>query len=225
MASLGPALAWLEAAVVRPFADFLSRPAWLAILLVIALYKYGDALLGVMANPFYLEIGFSKTEIAAVSKVFGLAMTLVGVGLGGVLVARLGILRALLVGGVLQAASNLVYAWQAHVGHSLPWLAVTIGVENLTGGVGTAAFVAYLSSLCSVAYTATQYALLSSLMAAARTFFAAGGGWLADRLDWVSYFLLTTLAALPGLVLLRWLMGVYRVEAERPAAVAGLAAE
>jgi PAT family beta-lactamase induction signal transducer AmpG len=179
------------------------------ILFFVAFYKYGDALLGVMANPFYLEIGFSKAEIGAVSKGFGFLMTMLGAALGGILVARIGIMRALLWGGVLQAASNLVFAWQAHVGDSIPWLIFTISVENLTGGIGTTAFVAYLSSLCNVAYTATQYALLSSLMSFARNFFAAGGGWLADQVSWINYFLMTTAAAIPGLLLLLWLMRLY----------------
>lgn len=192
--------------VIGPLADFFRRPHALAILLFVGLYKYGDALLGVMANPFYLEMGFSKIEIGEVSKVFGMAMTIAGGLLGGVLVARLGILRMLLWGGIAQALSNLVFAVQAMVGHSLPMLAVTIGIEGLTTGIGTTAFVAYLSSLCSVAYTATQYALLSSLMAFARTILASGGGWLAERLDWVSYFVVTTAAAVPGLLLLAWLM-------------------
>jgi len=216
----GPVLgasAWIYAAVVCPFAEFMSRRGWVAVLLFVALYKYGDALLGVMANPFYLEMGFSKTEIGAVSKGFGLAMTLVGAALGGVLVARYGILRALLVCGVLQAASNLVFALQAWVGYSMPMLMVTIASENLSGGMGTTAFVAYLSSLTNVAYTATQYALLSSLMAFARTLFASGGGWLADQMDWVSFFLVTTLAALPGLVLLIWMLRTFPAESGRRA--------
>ena len=211
----GPVLgasAWIYAAAVCPFAEFMSRRGWIPVLLFVALYKYGDALLGVMANPFYLEIGFSKTEIGAVSKGFGLAMTLVGAALGGVLVARYGILRALLVCGVLQAASNLVFALQAWVGYSMPMLMVTIASENLSGGMGTTAFVAYLSSLTNVAYTATQYALLSSLMAFARTLFASGGGWLADQMDWISFFLVTTLAALPGLALLIWMLRTFPVE-------------
>lgn len=217
----GPVLgasAWIYAAVVCPFAEFMTRRGWVAVLLFVALYKYGDALLGVMANPFYLEMGFSKTEIGAVSKGFGLAMTLVGAMLGGVLVARYGILRALLVCGVLQAASNLVFALQAWVGYSMPMLMVTIASENLSGGMGTTAFVAYLSSLTNVAYTATQYALLSSLMAFARTLFASGGGWLADQMDWVSFFLATTLAALPGLALLIWMLRTFPAESRRQAA-------
>lgn len=200
-------LHWMYEAVVCPFAEFMMRPGWILILFFVAFYKYGDALLGNMAVPFYLDIGFSKSEIGVVSKGFGLAMTLVGAGLGGVLVARYGILKALLFAGILQAVSNLVFVGQAWVGYSLPMLATTISIENLTGGMGTTAFVAYLSSLCNVAYTATQYALLSSLTAFARTFFAAGGGWLADQTEhWVLYFILTTIAALPGLLLLVWMI-------------------
>jgi PAT family beta-lactamase induction signal transducer AmpG len=207
--------AWIYAAVVCPFAEFMSRRGWIPVLLFVALYKYGDALLGVMAIPFYLEMGFSKTEIGAISKGFGLAMTLIGAGLGGLMVARYGILRALLVCGVLQAASNLVFAVQAWVGYSVPMLMVTIATENLSGGMGTTAFVAYLSSLTNVAYTATQYALLSSLMAFARTIFASGSGWLADQMDWVGFFLVTTLAALPGLILLIWMLRTFPAESQR----------
>jgi PAT family beta-lactamase induction signal transducer AmpG len=200
------AMAWGYGAVLCPFLDFMRRPGWVVVLLFVASYKYGDALLGVMAGPFYVQTGFSLTEIGLVTKGFGLAMTLVGAGLGGVMVARYGVLKALLICGVLQAASNLVFVVQAWVGYSMPMLMVTISVENLTGGMGTTAFVAYLSSLCNVAYTATQYALLSSMTAAARTFFASGGGWLADRVDWIEYFAVTTLAAVPGLVLLLWMI-------------------
>lgn len=200
---------WLREAVYEPLADFTRRRHWILILLFIALYKYGDALLGVMANPFYLDTGFTKTEIGVVSKSYGVAMTIAGGLLGGVLVARIGIMRALLVCGVLQAASNLVFAAQAVIGANVPFLMVTISVENLTGGMGTAAFVAYLSSLCNFAYTATQYALVSSFMAFARTIFASGGGWLAEQVDWVTYFLISTAAAVPGLALLLWMMQAF----------------
>lgn len=193
-------------AAVRPFLDFATRPGWWAILLFVAFYRYGDSLLGVMANPFYLDLGFTKTEIGIVSKGFGLAMTLLGTGVAGVLVARLGILRSLLVGGVLQAASNLMFVFQAVVGPSLPALAATIAVENLSGGLAAGAFVAYLSSLCNVAFTATQYALLSSLAAFAGRLFASTGGAVADRVSWAEYFALTTIAALPGLFLLVWMI-------------------
>ncbi|MCE2509486.1 MAG: AmpG family muropeptide MFS transporter [Alphaproteobacteria bacterium] len=198
-------LNWLREAVLAPFADFLARPQWVVILAFIVFYKFGDAIAGVMANPFYLEVGFSKVEIANVSKLFGLGATLAGAFVGGMLVARYGILESLLVAGILQMASNAMFAVQAAVGNDISLLFVTIGFENLSGGMGTAAFVAYLSSLCHVAYTATQYALLSSLMSFGRTLLSTPGGWLADRTDWVVFFLLTTAAALPGLFLLLWI--------------------
>ncbi|MCP5366767.1 MAG: AmpG family muropeptide MFS transporter [Hyphomicrobiales bacterium] len=208
-AALRAAAGRLFEAVVCPFADFMGRPHWWVILLFIALYKYGEALLGVVANPFYLDIGFTKSEIAAVSKVFGFAMTIAGGIVGGVLVARLGVMRALLIAGVLQCLANLAFAWQAAVGHSVPALIVTISVENLTAGMATTPFVAYLAGLCNVAYTATQFALLTSLMNFGRIVLASGGGWLADRLDWVAYFVVTTAAAVPGLLILVWLMRRY----------------
>jgi len=203
------AVAWFKDAVFNPFAEFMSRPGWIAVLCFVALYKLGDALVGVMATPFYIQTGFSLAEIGVVTKGFGLAMTLAGAAAGGVMVARLGIARALLLAGLLQAASNLIFAAQAWVGYSLPFLTMTIGIENLSGGMGTTAFVAYLSSLCNRAYTATQYALLSSMMAAARTVLASGGGFVAERTGWIEYFMLTTLAALPGLLLLWWMMRRY----------------
>lgn len=216
-ATSGPtnAGAWLGRAVIAPFADFATRPGWIAILAFVLLYKYGDALLGVMANPFYLALGFSLTEIGVVSKGYGLAMTLIGGLAGGLLVARRGILPALLICGILQAISNVVFAVQAMIGYSLPMLSLTIAVENLTGGAATAAFVAYLSSLCAPTHAATQYALLSSFAAAARTLLASGGGWLAEQLGWIAFFLVTTVAAVPGLLLLLWLMR----RAARPEAV------
>lgn len=210
-----PMLRWIQDAVIAPFADFLKRPDWLLILLFVAFYKYGDALLGIMANPFYLETGFSKVEIGVISKSWGMVMTIAGAFAGGVLVARLGILRALLICGVLQAGSNLIFALQAWVGYSVPMLTLTISVENFTGGMATTAFVAYLSGLCNLAYTATQYALFSSFMGFARTIFASGGGWLADQVDWISYFLMTTAAALPGLILLLWLIRRYPPDDDR----------
>jgi PAT family beta-lactamase induction signal transducer AmpG len=198
--------ALLQTAIVEPFADFLARRGWLAILAFVVLYKFGDAIGGVMANPFYIEIGFSGVEIASVTKVFGMVATLAGVFAGGVLVARYGVFRALLVGGILQAATNLLFAAQAVIGHDIGFLALTIGADNFTGGLGSAAFVAYLSDLCNVAFTGTQYALLTSFMAAGRTVLSSGGGWLADQMDWVAFFVLTTGLAVPGLLLLFWLM-------------------
>jgi PAT family beta-lactamase induction signal transducer AmpG len=199
-------IAWIQQAVIAPFADFISRPYWLSILVFIVLYKFGDSLAGVMANPFYVDLGFSKNEVATISKGFGLAATLAGAFAGGLVVARYGIMWALVGCGILQMLSNLMFAIQAMVGYSVPMLVVTIAVENFTGGMGTAAFVAYLSMLCNVAHTATQYALLSSFMAFARTTLSAPAGYLAEAIDWVAFFAATTVAAVPGLLLLWWLI-------------------
>jgi PAT family beta-lactamase induction signal transducer AmpG len=201
----GRVLAWVYGAVVGPFAEFMGRRGWALVLLFILLYKFGDALAGVMGNPFYVELGFSKIEIANISKAFGLAATIFGGIVGGVLVNRIGIIKSLVVCGILQMLSNLMFAVLAVAGKDLFLLAMTIAIENLSGGMGTAAFVAYLSSLCNVAYTATQYALLSSFMAFGRTLLSSSGGWLADHMDWVSFFVLTTGAAIPGLLLLLWI--------------------
>ena len=198
--------AWLRRAVLAPFSDMLTREGAMLILLFVILYKFGDALAATMSNPLYVSLGFTKVELANIGKVYGFAASLAGLALGGVVVLRLGVMRALLVCGILQMLSNLMYALQVWAGHNLLALALTIGVENLTGGMGSAAFVAYLSGLCTIAFTATQYALLSSLAAVGRTTLSASGGALADMLGWSPFFLLSTAACLPGLVLLLWLM-------------------
>lgn len=197
---------WLADHVVAPFADFLRRPGWAAVLLFIVLYKFGDAVAGVMSNPFFVAIGFSLSEIASITKVFGVVATLVGAVAGGTVVARAGIFRALLICGALQMASNLMFALQATVGADAWMLTATIAAENFSGGMGTAAFVAYLSRLCSFAFTATQYALFSSLASVGRTVLSSGGGWLADRLDWFWFFVASAGCALPGLIVLVYLM-------------------
>jgi PAT family beta-lactamase induction signal transducer AmpG len=210
---LAHAGAWIYGAIVAPFVEFvIARRGWLAILLLILLYKFGDAVLTVMKIPFFLEIGFSKTEIAGVTKFFGFGAIIFGGFLGGALLAKTGIMRGLLISGVLMGASNLIFIAQALAGDSLPMLTLTIAVENVTTGIGTVAFVAYLSSLCNVAYTATQFALLTSFMAFSRTLMSSGAGWLADRVDWISFFALTTVAAVPGILLLIWMMRRYGAE-------------
>jgi len=197
---------WLREAVVLPFADFIGRRGWLLILVFIVLYKFGEALAGTMANPLYQELGFTKIEVATIAKGFGVVATLVGVAIGGATVAWLGVYRALLIGGVLQMLSNLLYLVLVLAGHDNVVLSASIFGENLTNGMGSAAFVAYLSSLCSAAFTATQYALFSSLAAVPTRLLSSPAGWLADRLDWIPFFALSTIACLPGLALLLWLM-------------------
>ena len=205
-------IAWLRRAVVAPFADMLTRERALAILAFVVLYKFGDALAGTMSNPLYVSLGFTKVEVANIGKIYGFAASLAGLALGGVVVLRLGVMKALFLCGVLQMFANLMYALQVWAGHNVFTLALTIGAENLMGGMGSAAFVAYLSGLCTIAFTATQYALLSSLAAVGRTTLSASGGALADALGWTPFFLIATAACLPGLALLYWIM---RAEARR----------
>ena len=199
-------LDWFSTAVIAPFGDLFGRRAWAAIMLFILLYKFGNALAGVMANPLYVALGFTASEIAPISKVFGVAATLVGVALGGGAIARWGLFPSLLIGGVLQAVSNLMYVALTMAGHDNVMLALSIAIENVTGGLGSAAFVAYLSRLCSLEFTATQYALLSSLESVGRTTLASSGGWLADHFGWIAFFVVSTFASLPGLLVLLWLM-------------------
>ena len=201
--------AWLGRAVVSPFYEMYERTGGLmlaAIGIFIVLFKFGDALAASMSNPLYVVLGFTKVEVATISKVYGVIATLAGVALGGVMVARIGVFRALLVGGGLQALSNLMYAAQFWVGHDVAVLTVTISGENLTGGMASAAFVAYLSALCSRDFTATQYALLSSLATVGLNVLSASGGALAETLGWVPFFVLCTLFCAPALLLLLWLM-------------------
>jgi PAT family beta-lactamase induction signal transducer AmpG len=192
----------LEQAILAPLRDLVSRPQWVAILAFAVLYKFGDSVAGVMANPFFVDLGFSGVEIASVTKVLGLAASVAGIAAGGVLVARTGVFRALVWGGILQATTNLLYSGLAGIGHDVALLALAIAADNFTGGLASAAFVAYLSGLCRREFTATQYALLTSLMAAGRTTLSAGGGWLATQMDWAGFFAVTALLALPGLALL-----------------------
>jgi MFS transporter, PAT family, beta-lactamase induction signal transducer AmpG len=196
---------WLATAVAGPFADFMRRPRWPAIVLFIVGYKLGEAMAGVMAMPLYISLGFSLNEIAAVSKLVGFVATVVGALIGGVVTSKLGVMRALVLCGALQSAGNLFYVLQAVGGHRLDYLALCVAAENLTGAMAGTALVAYLSGLCSPAFTATQYALLSSLAAVGRTIVASSGGVLADKLGWVPFFILTTVATIPALVLLIWI--------------------
>jgi PAT family beta-lactamase induction signal transducer AmpG len=196
----------MRAAVVAPFLDFLGRRHWLGILLFVTLFKLGEALAGVMTTPFYRGLGFSREEVATVSTVFGLFATLGGALAGGWLVARLGTARALVLTGLGQMLSNLMYVALAQAGHDMPMLWAQVGIEAFTDGLADAAFLTYLSALTSRAFTATQYALLSSLATIPLRSFGAASGWLAERLGWEPFFLLTTAAALPAMGIMLWLL-------------------
>lgn len=174
--------------VLKPFFDFILKRNWIFILIFIACFKWGDALLGVLSQPFMLEIGFSKSEIAAISKVYGLMATLIGLFIGGYVISKYGIIFSLWVTAFLQLFSNLVFILLAVKGYDLATLMLTISIENFSGGMGTAAFIAYLSSLCNINFSAFQYALLSSFMAFSRTWLASPAGWVIDNLGWDKYF-------------------------------------
>ncbi len=194
--------ATLREAVVEPLAEYFRRPGALWILAFILLYKIGDSMASAMTTPFYLEIGFTKTEIGTVVKLFGFWATAAGTLAGGLLMLRLGIGRSLWVFGFLQALSTAGFAWLAHTGPSLAGLGAVIGFENLTGGMGTAAYVAFMASITHKKFTATQYALLSSLMGIPRVMAAAPTGAMARWLGWEAFFIACVLLAVPGMLLL-----------------------
>jgi PAT family beta-lactamase induction signal transducer AmpG len=191
-------------AVIGPFRDFMHRPLWPVILISIFGYKLGEAMAGVMSTPLYISLGFSLPEIAAASKVFGFFSIVAGVLLGGVVTTRYGIRRSLILCGVLQSVGNLFFVLQAVGGHRIGYLALCVTAENITGGMAGTALVTYLSSLCSPAFTATQYALLGSLASLGRTVVASSGGALSEKIGWVRFFLLTSVVGLPVLILFLW---------------------
>jgi MFS transporter, PAT family, beta-lactamase induction signal transducer AmpG len=192
-------------AVIGPFRDFMQRPLWPAILIAIFVYKLGEAMAGVMSTPLYISLGFSLPEIAAASKVFGFFSVVAGALIGGVVTTRFGIRRSLIVCGILQCVGNLFFVLQAVGGHRIGYLALCVTAENLTGAMAGTALITYLSSLCSPAYTATQFALLSSLASLSRTVVASSGGLLSEKIGWVRFFLLTSIVSLPAILLIMWI--------------------
>jgi PAT family beta-lactamase induction signal transducer AmpG len=195
---------WLQQTLIEPFADFISRYRWQAFLILglIAIYRISDVVMGIMANPFYVDMGYTKDEVAAVTKVFGVIMTLVGAFLGGLLTMRLGVMRVLFLGGVLSAASNLLFAWLSTRGHDLNGLVWVISADNLSSGIASAAFIAYLSSLTNVQYSATQYALFSSMMLLLPKWLAGFSGVYVDTFGYEHFFIATSLIGIPVLILI-----------------------
>ncbi len=197
---------WLRGALVAPFADFIGRYRWQAVLILalIALYRISDVVMGIMANPFYVDMGYSKDEVAAVTKVYGVVMTLAGAFIGGALSMRFGVMRVLMLGAVLSAASNVLFAWLAGHGHDVTALVFVVSADNLSSGIASAAFIAYLSSLTNVEYSATQYALFSSLMLLLPKFLAGFSGQYVDAFGYGQFFVGTALLGVPVLLLI-WL--------------------
>ena len=196
-------LRWVYDAGVQPFLDFFQRYRWqaLIILALIATYRMSDVVMGVMANPFYRDMGFSKEEVATVSKFYGVIMTLLGAFIGGVLALRLGVMRVLFAGAVLSAATNVLFAWLATRGHDVGALIFAVSADNLSAGLASAAFIAYLSGLTNVAYSATQYALFSSVMLLLPKFLAGFSGWAVDTVGYETFFITTALMGVPVLLL------------------------
>ena len=188
--------------VIDPFVDYFRHDRALLILLFILLYKIGDQMASTMTMPFYLDMGYTKTEVGAVVKLFGTWAVILGGIAGAAIMLRLGIIGGLWLFGILQALSTAGFALLALIGHSIPWLAAVIAFENLSGGMGTAAYTAYMASLTNKRFTATQYALLTSIMGVPRVIAAAPTGWMAESMGWTLFFLVCTALALPGLMML-----------------------
>jgi len=211
----------LREAVVEPLRDLMSRSGALQLLALIALYKFGDALAGTLTTAFLIRgVGFSLTDVGTINKVLGLASLLLGGLVGGLLLVRMSLVRALLLFGALQAISNLSFALLAWAGKSYPLLVFAVGFENLASGMGTAAFVAFAMALCNHSFSATQYAILSALASLGRILFGPVTGALVEVMGWANFFVLTFFAALPGLWLV-WRMRKQIGAVEKAQAQAG----
>ena len=205
----------LSEAVYLPFRDYFKRDGALLALAFILFYKLGDTMAAAMTTPFYLDLGYSKTEIGAVVKLFGFWATIAGATLGGIWILRIGLQRALWIFGIGQMASTFGFAVLAGVSPSVAALATVIAFENLTAGLGTSAFVGFMGALTDRRFTATQYALLSSLMGIPRVFASAPTGWMAAEMGWAAFFVFCAIVALPGLMLARWMQRLLPAESAR----------
>ena len=194
---------WLQGALVEPFADFLKRYRWQAVLILslIAVYRISDVVMGIMANPFYVDMGYTKAEVASVTKVYGVLMTLLGAFVGGVMALRWGVMRILMLGAIMSALSNLLFAWLSGHGHDVQALILVVSADNLASGIASAAFIAYLSSLTNIQYSATQYALLSSMMLLLPKFIAGFSGDFVNAYGYANFFNATALLGMPVLIL------------------------
>jgi PAT family beta-lactamase induction signal transducer AmpG len=202
------AIAWFSSAVVSPFADFFARNGRIAvaILALIALYRISDITMGIMANPLYVDLGFTKTEIATASKTVGIPLIILGAFLGGFLVVRFGLFGPLLLGALLTVATNLAFAYLAVSDPTFDLLLLTVSADNLAGGFAGSVFIAYLSSLTNTAYTATQYALFSSLFTLAGKFLGGFSGIIVDATSYQAFFIYAAVLGLPAILLVLFLM-------------------
>jgi PAT family beta-lactamase induction signal transducer AmpG len=193
---------WFIKFVIRPLKNFSDNKNWLSILGFIICFKLSDAFAGNLTLPFLLEIGYSKTELATILKTFGLFATLFGVYCGGILFKKIGIFKSLWIATIVQALSNLAFVYLAINGKSIPYLYFVVFVENFCGGIGDAIFVGYLSSICNLKFSSTQYALFSSISSIARSFLSSGSGFYAGNLGWVNFFIFSALLVIPAIAFL-----------------------
>ena len=205
---------WFTGAVVGPFVDFFSRNGKVAfiILLFISVFRLSDIAMGIMANPFYLDMGYSKTEIANVAKVFGFFMSIAGSLICGLLVVKWGLMRPLLIGAVAVALTNLLFASLSVLEPKVSYLAIVISADNISGGFAATAFIAYLSSLTNRAYTATQYALFSSLMTLPGKFISGFSGLVVDNFGYFEFFVVAAILGIPAILLVVWLSRYERTQ-------------
>ncbi len=195
----------IQEAVVQPFKEYFTRDYAIIILLFVFLYKVGDTMAGQMTTPLYLDLGFSKSEIAGIVKIFGFPITIAGTFIGGIFVMRHGIYKCLFWFGILQSVSTAGFVWLVYMGNDILALTTVIAFENLSAGLGTAAYIGFIASLTDKRFTATQFALLTSFMGMPRVFAAAPTGYMVDAFGWSSFFLFCTLIAIPGIILIVWL--------------------
>ncbi len=208
----------IEKNLIKPFYEFIFRHPFFKVLVIIIFifsFKFGDVVAGVMANPFYVKLGFTNIEIANASKIFGVLMTVLGVFAGGFFVKKNGIVNALIISGFLQILSNLLYVLLNSVGAELSYLFLTVAGENFSGGLGSAAFVAYLSALCNKNFSGTQYALLSSIMGIARTVLSSPSGFIVESFGWSNFFIFSTFLGIPGLFILFWMKKNFSLEMQK----------
>ena len=191
--------------IIAPFLDFMKKQKWFAILLFIMLFKLPDSIISSMMSKFYVSMGFSNTEIALVVKSFGFIMTMIGIFIGGLMYHHFGTFKTLLISVIILPLSNLLFILQVIYGHNIDMLYFIIAIENLSGSLSTVVCVAYLANICSKQYTATQFALLSSLTAVGRTFFASSGGYIVESMGWSNFFIISCLCGIPAIIILYYI--------------------
>jgi len=201
-------LVLIHHSILSPFVDFVKNPGWYVVILIMLFYKLGDNLIGTMSNLFYLDLGFTSSEIAGASKVFGMWATILGGFVGGMLISRLGMIKSIFIFGLMHGFSILMYIFLEKFEGGVYFLYLSIALENITGGMRTTALFAFQFTLCNVSYAATQLALLTSCVHLGRTLCSSISGWLVDNLGWLDFFYLATISTIPSLIFVIWISNI-----------------